>query len=54
LPRCTGDDPGATLDRVRVTGEWLRIASSRDQRILEGLAARQLDRQLQLSVRLLF
>jgi len=42
------------VDRVRVTGEWLRIDSSRDQRILEGLAARQLDRQLQLSVRLLF
>jgi len=42
------------VDRVRVTGEWLRIDSSRDQRSLEGLAARQLDRQLQLSVRLLF
>ena len=41
-------------DRVRVTAEWLRIDSTRDQRALAGLAARQLDRQLQLGLRLLF
>jgi hypothetical protein len=41
-------------DRVRVTGEWLRIDSRRDQRTLEGLAARQVEQQLQLSLRLLF
>jgi hypothetical protein len=39
---------------LRVTGEWLRISSSRDQRRLEGLAPRQIDNQLQLSLRLLF
>jgi hypothetical protein len=42
------------VDRVRVTGEWMRIDSRRDQRTLAGLAPRQLDRQVQLSVRLLF
>jgi hypothetical protein len=42
------------LDRVRVTAEWLRVDSTRDQRALAGLAPRQLDRQCQLSLRLLF
>jgi len=42
------------LDRVRVTGEWLRVDSSRNQRVLAGLAPRQLDQQVQLSLRLLF
>lgn len=39
---------------LRVTGEWLRIDSSRNQRRLAGLAARSVEQQLQLSVRLLF
>ena len=42
------------VERLRVTAEWLRIDSSRDQRTLAGLAARQLDRQFQLSLRALF
>lgn len=41
-------------DRLRVTGEWLRIDSTRNQRKLEGLSPRQIDQQLQLSVRVLF
>jgi hypothetical protein len=41
-------------DRLRVTGEWLRIDSTRNQRLLEGLSPRQIDEQLQLSVRVLF
>lgn len=41
-------------DRLRLTGEWLRIDSTRDQRTLEGLAPRQIDRQVQLSARLYF
>jgi len=41
-------------DRLRVTGEWLRIDSTRNQRILEGLSPRQIDEQLQLSLRVLF
>lgn len=40
--------------RLRITGEWLRIDSTRDQRILEGLAPRQIDRQVQVSARVLF
>jgi hypothetical protein len=41
-------------DWIRVTGEWLRVDSHRDQRRLEGLAARRIDRQVQLSLRLLY
>lgn len=41
-------------DRLRITGEWLRIDSTRDQRTLEGLAPRQIDRQVQVGARLLF
>ncbi|HEX7128441.1 MAG TPA: hypothetical protein VF217_00045, partial [Rhodanobacteraceae bacterium] len=57
-------------DRLRITGEWLRIDSTRDQRLLEsaamdgrfhtqglrtnGLAPRQIDRQVQLSARVYF
>ena len=41
-------------DRVRITGEWLRIDSHRDQRRLQHFAPRQIETQLQLSVRLLF
>jgi hypothetical protein len=42
------------VDWMRVTGEWLRVDSRRDQRTLEGLAAHQIDRQVQLSLRLLY
>ena len=42
------------VEWMRVTGEWLRIDSHRDQRLLEGLPARQLDRQFQLNLRLLY
>jgi hypothetical protein len=41
-------------ERVRVIGEVLRIDSKRDQRLLEGIASRQLDVQAQLAVRLYF
>jgi hypothetical protein len=41
-------------DRLRITGEWLRIDSTRDQRTLEGLAPRQIDRQVQVSARVYF
>lgn len=41
-------------DRLRITGEWLRIDSTRDQRTLEGLAPRQIDRQVQVSARMWF
>jgi hypothetical protein len=41
-------------ERVRVTGEWLRIDSHRDQRVAAGLASHQIDQQLQLSLRLSF
>ncbi len=41
-------------DWLRITGEWLRIDSTRNQRILEGLSPRQVDTQLQLSARILF
>lgn len=41
------------VDWLRVTGEWLRVDSRRDQRTLAGLQPRQIDRQLQLSLRLL-
>jgi len=42
------------VEWIRITGEWLRIDSHRDQRLLEGLSARQIDRQFQLNLRLLF
>lgn len=41
-------------DRLRITGEWLRIDSTRDQRLLEGLSPRQIDQQVQISARVLF
>jgi len=42
------------VEWMRLTGEWLRIDSHRDQRLLEGLPARQVDRQIQLNLRLLY
>ena len=42
------------VDWMRVTGEWLRVDSRRDQRSLAGLPPHQIDRQVQLSLRLLF
>lgn len=41
-------------DRLRFTAEWLRIDSTREQRTLEGLSPRQIDRQVQISTRVLF
>lgn len=41
-------------DGLRVSGELLRIDSTRDQRLLEGRAPRQIDLQAQLSLRYLF
>ncbi|HTA63966.1 MAG TPA: hypothetical protein VK753_00550 [Xanthomonadaceae bacterium] len=41
-------------DWLRLTGEVLRIDSTRDQRSLEGLDPHQIDNQVQLSARLLF
>lgn len=41
-------------DRLRITGEWLWIDSTRDQRLLENLAPRQIDRQLQVGARVYF
>lgn len=41
-------------ERIRVTGEVLRIDSSRNQRRRGGLDAHQVDTQLQLGVRLFF
>lgn len=41
-------------ERVRVTGEVLRIDSTRNQRSRAGLDARQVDTQVQLGVRLFF
>jgi hypothetical protein len=41
-------------ERLRVTGEWLRIDSDRDQRRAAGLATRQVDTQFQLGVRVFF
>lgn len=38
----------------RITGEVLRINSTRQQRLLEGVAAQQVDLQLQLSLRYFF
>jgi len=42
------------VDRLRITGEWLRIDSTRNQRTLEGLAPRRIDRQVQVSARVYF
>jgi len=39
---------------LRVTGELLRVDSTRNQRLLEGLSPRQVETQAQLSLRLLF
>lgn len=39
---------------LRLTGEVLRVDSTRDQRVLEGLDPHQVDNVVQLSVRLLF
>jgi hypothetical protein len=41
-------------DWLRLTGELLRVDSTRSNRVEVGLPAREVDRQLQLSVRLLF
>jgi hypothetical protein len=41
-------------DRIRITGELLRIDSTRDQRRLAGVSSRQIDNQLQVSLRFLF
>lgn len=41
-------------DRLRVTGEWLHIDSTRNQRLLEKLSPRQSGNQVQISVRFLF
>lgn len=41
-------------ERLRMTGELLRIDSDRDQRRRGGLATRQVDTQLQLGVRVFF
>lgn len=41
-------------DDVRVTGEWMRVDSTRDQRRLEGASPHRVDSQLQVSVRLQF
>lgn len=41
-------------ERLRVTGEVLRVDSSRNQRRSEGLDARQVDTQVQVGVRLFF
>ena len=41
-------------ERLRVSGELLRIDSNRDQRRRGGLATRQVDTQLQLGVRVFF
>jgi hypothetical protein len=39
---------------LRLTGEALRVDSTRDQRLALGLASHQVDRQLQLNARVLF
>ncbi|MDB6164307.1 MAG: hypothetical protein JWL98_1739 [Xanthomonadaceae bacterium] len=41
-------------DNLRITGEWMRVDSSRNQRLLAGLLPHQIDNTLQLSVRLQF
>lgn len=42
------------LDWLRLTGEALRVDSTRDQRVLLGQAPRQIDNQLQFNARILF
>lgn len=42
------------LDWLRLTAEALRVDSSRDQRLAENIAARQVDNQLLLNARLVF
>ena len=42
------------LDWLRLTGEALRVDSTRDQRIAAGLAPRQIDTQVQFNARVLF
>ncbi len=42
------------LDWLRLTGEALRIDSSRDQRLAAGLAPRQIDAQVLFNARVLF
>jgi len=39
---------------LRLTGEWLRVDSTRNQRRFEGLDPRQADTQVQVSARVLF
>jgi hypothetical protein len=41
-------------DAVRITGEWMRVDSTRNQRLLEGASPHRVDTQLQVSVRLQF
>lgn len=41
-------------DHLRITGEFLRIDSTRNQRSLENFSPRQIDRQLQISARIFF
>lgn len=41
-------------DDLRITAEWLRIDSRRSQRVPEGLLPRQVEQQLQLSLRWIF
>jgi hypothetical protein len=41
-------------DWLRITGEALRVYSSRNQRLDEGNSSQQKDNQVQLSARLLF
>ncbi|HET6546384.1 MAG TPA: hypothetical protein VFG55_06530 [Rhodanobacteraceae bacterium] len=42
------------FDWLRLSGEWLHLRSSRNQRLEEGLPERATDNQLQLSARVLF
>lgn len=42
------------LEWLRLTGEALRVDSTRDQRLALGIAPHQVDRQFQLNVRVLF
>ena len=42
------------LDWLRLTGEAVRVDSSRDQRVALGLAPRQIDMQVQFNARVLF
>ena len=42
------------LDWLRLTGEALRVDSWREQRLAQGLASRQTDKQLLVNARVLF